>query len=210
MEIVIAVAKGRLEEVNCKLFSEMGISFNENLKETRRLILRNEEKSITCLLVRPSDVPMFVEYGVADLGIVGKDVVIERSSRVKVVCDLDFGKCKFSVAGVKGKAMDYSSKVIKVATKYPNITQKYFEKKKQSIEILKLNGSLELAPLLGLSEVIVDIVETGSTLKANGLEVFEDILDINTQIISNHNSYILKRDRINELIGNIKTIQRKC
>jgi len=205
MEITIALPKGRLAEMLNKIFEKMGFNFNEDMKNTRNLVLKDEENLITCFLVKPSDVLIYVENGVADIGIAGKDVVLENNKSVKVICDLEFGKCKISVAGIKGKTINYSSEIIKVATKYPNITKDYFDKKNQKIEILKLNGSVELAPLLGLSEVIVDIVETGSTLKSNGLEVFEDIFEVNAQIILNPKSYILKEERIKQLVANIKT-----
>lgn len=145
----------------------------------------------------------YVEKGVTDLGIVGKDTILESDTNVYEVFDLGFGKCKFSIAGIKGEKIYKKDDILKVATKYPEIAKKYFKERQQKIEIIKLNGSVELAPLVGLSDVIVDLVETGNTLKANGLEVIEDMFNISARLISNRVSYRFKFDRIQNIIKSL-------
>ena len=170
--IVIAIAKGRIEK---DVYRRLKILNMEDCIETdsRKLIFTDEENKITYIHVKPSDVVTYVEKGVADLGIVGKDTILENENDDEVyeLLDLGFGKCKFSVAGIKGKNNYSKEEILKVATKYPHIAKKYFKSRGQNIEIIKLNGSVELAPIVGLSDVIVDLVETGNTLKVNGLEI---------------------------------------
>ena len=190
--IVIAIAKGRIEK---DVYRRLKILNMEDCIETdsRKLIFTDEENKITYIHVKPSDVVTYVEKGVADLGIVGKDTILENENDDEVyeLLDLGFGKCKFSVAGIKGKNNYSKEEILKVATKYPHIAKKYFKSRGQNIEIIKLNGSVELAPIVGLSDVIVDLVETGNTLKVNGLEIVEDMCNISSRIIANRVSYKL-------------------
>ena len=199
--IVIAIAKGRIEK---DVYRRLKILNMEDCIETdsRKLIFTDEENKITYIHVKPSDVVTYVEKGVADLGIVGKDTILENENDDEVyeLLDLGFGKCKFSVAGIKGKNNYSKEEILKVATKYPHIAKKYFKSRGQNIEIIKLNGSVELAPIVGLSDVIVDLVETGNTIKANGLEVYEDLFDISARIIANRVSYKFNYDKIQKII----------
>lgn len=155
------------------------------------------------MLLKNSDVVTYVSNGVADIGIVGKDMVKESQSEVYQLYNLDFGHCKMCIAGEKGKKLYQNNSVLKVATKFSNSSKEYFESKGQKIELIKLNGSVELAPILGLSDVIVDIVETGNTLRANGLEILEDMYDIHPQIIANRIGYKFKMEQIDEIINKI-------
>ncbi|MDP0493176.1 MAG: ATP phosphoribosyltransferase, partial [Fusobacterium sp. JB021] len=166
----------------------------------RKLIFKDEKNKINYIYVKPSDVITYVEKGVADLGIAGKDNILESNTDVYEVLDLKFGKCKFSIASIKEQKIYSKNNVLKVATKYPEITKKYFENKQQKIEIIKLNGSVELAPLVGLADVIVDLVETGNTLKANGLETIEDMFNISARLICNRISYRFNYERIQNII----------
>ena len=199
--IVIAIAKGRIEK---DVYRRLKILKMEDCIETdsRKLIFTDEENKITYIHVKPSDVVTYVENGVADLGIVGKDTILENENDNEVyeLHDLGFGKCKFSVAGIKGKNNYSKEETLKVATKYPRIAKNYFKSRGQKIEIIKLNGSVELAPIVGLSDVIVDLVETGNTLKANGLEIVEDMCNISSRIIANRVSYKFKKSKIESIV----------
>lgn len=199
--IVIAIAKGRIEK---DVYRRLKILNIEDCIETdsRKLIFTDEENNITYIHVKPSDVVTYVEKGVADIGIVGKDTILENENDNEVyeLLDLGFGKCKFSVAGVKGKNNYSKEEILKVATKYPTIAKNYFKSRGQKIEIIKLNGSVELAPIVGLSDVIVDLVETGNTLKANGLEIVEDMCNISSRIIVNRVSYKFKKSKIENIV----------
>ena len=197
--LTIALAKGRIEGESFKKFKKMGLGDSIDT-DTRKLIFKDEENKIIYIHVKPSDVVTYVEKGVADLGIAGKDTILENETDVYEIYDLGFGKCEFAVAGLKGDSIYREDEYLKVATKYPNIGKKYFKEKGQKIEIIKLNGSVELAPIVGLSDVIVDIVETGNTLKANGLEILEDICNISARIISNRASYRFKYEQIQNII----------
>ncbi len=205
--ITIALAKGRLAMQTIELLEKSGITCNEiKDKETRKLIFTNEELGLKFFLSKTSDVPTYVEYGAADLGVVGYDTIAEEGRKVLEVLDLGLGKCNMCVAGpaIAKDALE-TGRIRRVATKYPKIAKDYFyEKKHQTVEIIKLNGSVELAPIVGLSEVIVDIVETGSTLKANGLEVLETICPLSARVIVNEASMKLLRDRILKLINALK------
>ena len=204
--IVIAIAKGRIEK---DVYRRLKILNMEDCIETdsRKLIFTDEENNITYIHVKPSDVVTYVEKGVADLGIVGKDTILENENDNEVyeLLDLGFGKCKFSVAGVKGKNNYSKEETLKVATKYPTIAKSYFKSRGQKIEIIKLNGSVELAPIVGLSDVIVDLVETGNTLKANGLEIVEDLCNISSRIIANRVSYKFKKVKIENIIAKFES-----
>ena len=199
--IVIAIAKGRIEK---DVYRRLKILNMEDCIETdsRKLIFTDEENKITYIHVKPSDVVTYVEKGVADLGIVGKDTILENENDDEVyeLLDLGFGKCKFSVAGIKGKNNYSKEEILKVATKYTHIAKKYFKSRGQNIEIIKLNGSVELAPIVGLSDVIVDLVETGNTLKVNGLEIVEDMCNISSRIIANRVSYKFNKEKIENIV----------
>jgi len=195
----IAVGKGRLAETTMDKLGEMGITFPEYSKKSRKLIFTSANDEVKLVFVKATDVGIYVERGACDLGVIGKDTLMEAESKVYEMVDLGFGRCNFSVAAPKGYKQDPSKKMI-VATKYPTVAKKYFEKKGVPIEIIKINGSVELAPLLGLSDVIVDIVETGTTLKENGLVVTEVMYDISARLIVNKASLKTKKDEIMSVI----------
>ena len=199
MSLTIAIPKGRLGEQAISMFKSTGIGESINEK-SRKLIFEDENRNIKFMLLKNSDVITYVENGVADIGISGKDMIMENNSDIYELYKMNIGKCKLSVAGIKGKKIFMDDTILKVATKFPEISKKYFDSKGQKIRIIKLNGSIELAPILGLSDVIVDIVETGNTLKANGLEVLEDMYDVSAIVISNRISYKFKRKEIKEII----------
>ncbi len=200
--LTIALAKGRLAKKTLEILEQAGIPCEEMRDpHTRKLIFTNEEKGLKFFLSKATDVPTYVEYGVADLGVVGKDVILEEGRRMYEVLDLRMGVCKMCVAGKPEAALFLErGDLIRVATKYPNIAKDYFyNRKKQTVEIIKLNGSVELAPIVGLSEVIVDIVETGSTLRENGLTVLEEICDVSARVVVNEVSMKMKNDQITEI-----------
>ena len=200
--LTIAIAKGRIEKDIYRRLEALNMEKWID-RDSRKLIFTDEENHITYIHVKPSDVVTYVEKGVADLGIVGKDTILENENESEVyeLYDLGFGKCKFWVAGMKGKKDKYlTSENLKVATKYPVIAKNFFKSRGQKIDIIKLNGSVELGPIVGLSDVIVDLVETGNTIKANGLEVYEDLFDISARIIANRVSYKFNYDKIQKII----------
>ena len=176
-------------------------------KNSRKLIFTNEELKLRFFLAKGPDVPTYVEYGAADIGVVGKDTILEEGRKVYEVLDLGYGKCKMCVCGYKDAApLLQHHELIRVATKYPNIAKDYFyNKKHQTVEIIKLNGSIELAPIVGLSEVIVDIVETGSTLRENGLEVLEEVCPLSARMIVNPVSMRMESERIKNLLMKLRT-----
>lgn len=204
--IKVAMPKGRIGELSAKLFESMGFEGLTEAKSSRKLIFTDEKNKIMYFMVKPSDVPVYVEYGSADIGIVGKDVLLEESKNLYEVLNLGFGNCKIVIAGPKelqekGNEIRYK----RVATKYPHIAREYYENKKnESVEIIKLNGSVELAPLAGLAEVIVDIVETGSTLKENGLVVLETIAPVSARLVVNRVSLKMKSTGIEKIIEGLK------
>ena len=201
--VTIALSKGRIGNEAIKLLKDIGLSEDVDL-DSRKLIFNDHKNNIRYICVKPSDVVTYVENCVADLGIVGKDTIMECEGDIYEILDLGLGKCKISVAGIEGNRTWEKNEILKVATKYETITRKYFNKKQQKIEIIKLNGSIELAPLVGLSNVIVDIVESGSTLKANGLEVIEDICSISSKLICNRVSYRFKNKKIENIVTLLK------
>lgn len=207
--LTFALAKGRIAKQTMEILGKIGITCEEMKdKSSRKLIFVNEELKIKFFLAKASDVPTYVEYGAADFGVVGKDTILEEGRNLYEVVDLGLGKCKMCVAGPK-EAEKYlqSGQLIRVATKYPSIAKDYFyNKKRQTVEIIKLNGSIELAPIVGLSEVIVDIVETGSTLKENGLIVLEEITDLSARMIVNQVSMKMEHERIGKLIQDLKAV----
>ncbi|MHB8132380.1 MAG: ATP phosphoribosyltransferase [Mobilitalea sp.] len=197
--ITIALAKGRLALNTLEVLEKIGISCDEiKDKSSRKLIFVNEELKLKFFLAKATDVPTYVEYGAADIGVVGKDTILEEGRKMFEVVDLGLGKCRMCVAGpASAKELLQHGALIRVATKYPNIAKDYFyNKKHQTVEIIKLNGSIELAPIVGLSEVIVDIVETGSTLRENGLEVLEEICNISARMVVNEVSMKMEHERI--------------
>ncbi|MCT4545457.1 MAG: ATP phosphoribosyltransferase [Vallitalea sp.] len=206
--LTIALAKGRLAKKTMKLLEQIGINCDEMKSDTRKLIFTNEELKIRFFLAKASDVPTYVEYGAADIGVVGKDTILEEKRNLYEVLDLGFGKCKMIVAGPSEmkEVLDKGS-FIRVATKYPNIAKDYFyNKKNQTVEIIKLNGSIELAPLVGLSEVIVDIVETGTTLKENGLVILEEICPLSARMVVNRVSMKMENERISNIIKGLRDV----
>lgn len=201
--LTIALTKGRLANQTIRLLEEIGISCTEMQdKDSRKLIFTNEELGLRFFLAKGPDVPTYVEYGAADIGIVGKDIIMEEKRKIHEVMDLGFGACKMCVCGPKSanKYLEHNQ-LIRVATKYPNIAKEYFYNRcGQTVEIIKLNGSIELAPIVGLSEVIVDIVETGTTLRENGLDVLRVVCDLSARVVINPVSMKLEQERIMQLI----------
>lgn len=205
--ITIALAKGRLALNTLGVLEKIGITCEEiKDKTSRKLIFVNEELKLKFFLAKANDVPTYVEYGAADIGFVGKDTILEEGRKMFEVVDLGLGKCRMCVAGpASAKELLQHGELIRVATKYPNIAKDYFyNKKHQTVEIIKLNGSIELAPIVGLSEVIVDIVETGSTLRENGLEVLEEICNISARMVVNEVSMKMEHERITKIIKDLK------
>ncbi|MFO7611731.1 MAG: ATP phosphoribosyltransferase [Clostridia bacterium] len=204
--LTIALPKGRLAELTLELLDKAGIQCSVTDLKTRKLVIEDDDSLVRFFMAKPSDVPVYVEYGAADLGVVGKDTLMEESRDLYEVLNLGFGACRMVVAGpeeLKGRLDEIPNK--RVATKYPNVAREYFEiVRKESIEVIKLNGSVELAPLVGLSEVIVDIVESGRTLKENNLVVLEEISDISARLVVNKVSMKMKSDRIRALIQGIR------
>lgn len=205
--LTFALGKGRLADKTLETFEKIGITCQEMKdKKTRKLIFVNEELKLRFFLSKGPDVPTYVEYGAADIGIVGKDTILEEKRNIYEVLDLGFGKCRMCVCGPQeARELLKHQELIRVATKYPGIAKDYFyNKKHQTVEIIKLNGSIELAPIVGLSEVIVDIVETGSTLKENGLEVLEEICPLSARMVVNQVSMKMEHERITKLITDLK------
>lgn len=206
--LTFALGKGRLANQTLELFEKIGITCEEMKdKNSRKLIFTNEELKLRFFLAKGPDVPTYVEYGAADIGVVGKDTILEEGRKVHEVLDLGYGKCKMCVCGYKDAApLLQHHELIRVATKYPNIAKDYFyNKKNQTVEIIKLNGSIELAPIVGLSEVIVDIVETGYTLRENGLEVLEEVCPLSARMIVNPVSMRMESERIKNLLMKLRT-----
>ena len=210
--LTFALAKGRMAKKTMELFEAIGLSCEEMKDEkTRKLIFTNEELGLRFFLAKANDVPTYVEYGAADIGIVGKDTILEEGRRLYEVLDLGIGKCRMCVCGPAeaGEKLKHHE-LIRVATKYPNIAKDYFyNKKHQTVEIIKLNGSIELAPIVGLSEVIVDIVETGSTLRENGLTVLEEVVPLSARMVVNQVSMKIEHERISRIIQDMRAYLNK-
>ena len=205
--LTFALGKGRLVSSTMELLDKCGIRCDEVTdKHTRKLIFTNEDLKLRFFLAKGPDVPTYVEYGAADIGIVGEDTILEEKRRVYEVLDLGFGKCRMCVCGPhEAKELLDHHELIRVASKYPNIAKEYFyNQKHQTVDIIKLNGSVELGPIVHLSDVIVDIVETGSTLKENGLEVLEEICPLSARMIVNQVSMQMETERIKKLIADLK------
>ena len=210
--LTFALTKGRLANRTLEMLEKLGITCEEMKdKSSRKLIFVNDELKLKFFLAKGPDVPTYVEYGAADIGVVGKDTIIEEGRKVHEVLDLGFGKCRMCVCGHEDAAeLLKHHELIRVATKYPNIAKDYFyNKKHQTVEIIKMHGSIELAPIVGLSEVIVDIVETGSTLKENGLTVLEEVCPLSARMIVNPVSMRMEIERIRELINNLRSLLRE-
>ena len=207
--LTFALGKGRLANKTLETFEKIGITCEEMKdKNTRKLIFVNEEYKLRFFLAKGPDVPTYVEYGAADIGIVGKDTILEEARNIYEVLDLGFGKCKMCICGpAEAKELLKHHEQIRVATKYPKIAKDYFyNKKHQTVEIIKLNGSIELAPIVGLSEVICDIVETGSTLRENGLVVLEEVCPLSARMGVNQVSMKMENERITKLITDLKRV----
>ena len=210
--LTFALAKGRLAKTTLGLLEQIGITCEEMKdKDTRKLIFVNEELKLKFFLSKATDVPTYVEYGAADIGVVGRDTILEEGKNLYEVLDLGFGKCRMCVCGPESaKELLNSHAMIRVASKYPNIAKDYFHNvKQQTVEIVKLNGSVELAPIVGLSEVIVDIVETGTTLKENGLGVLEEICPLSARMVVNQVSMKMEQERIRDLITKLAALQNE-
>lgn len=205
--LTFALTKGRLAKQTLEMLEKLGITCEEMKdKSSRKLIFVNEERKLKFFLAKGPDVPTYVEYGAADIGVVGKDTIVEEGRKVHEVLDLGFGACRMCVCGYQETAeLLKHRELIRVATKYPNIAKDYFyNKKHQTVEIIKLNGSVELAPIVGLSEVIVDIVETGATLKENGLGVLEEVCPLSARMVVNQVSMKMEDERIRKIISDLK------
>lgn len=207
--LTFALAKGRLAKKTLALLEQIGITCEEMKDpDTRKLIFVNEELKMKFFLSKATDVPTYVEYGAADIGVVGKDTILEEGRNLYEVMDLGFGKCRMCVCGpASARELLKKNEIIRVASKYPVIAKDYFNNRKhQTVEIIKLNGSVELAPIVGLSEVIVDIVETGSTLRENGLEVLEEVCPLSARMVVNQVSLKMENERIHRLLEDLNRL----
>ena len=202
----IALTKGRIENSAIKMFESAGINCSEIRDKGRKLIFDNLEENMQVVLAKAADVLTYVEHGTVDIGIVGKDTLLEENKNVYEVLDLKFGCCKFALAGLKGNKFDRGYNRKKIATKYPNVARNFFRQRGQDVEIIKIEGSVEIAPILGLTDAIIDIVESGNTLKENGLEVIEDICSISARLIVNVASMKMKSNQIKKLIERLERV----
>lgn len=204
MSLRIALTKGRLEKQTVDLFQKMGLDCDELINKGRRLILKVNDYEV--VLAKAADVITYVEHGVCDIGVVGRDTIVENGKSFYEMMDLNLGKCDFALAAKKGTNFYDGFNIKRIATKYPNVAKAYFEGRGMDVKIIKIEGSVELAPLLNLADGIVDIVETGTTLKENGLEVIEKIMPISARVIVNMASMKLKRDEIDEFLENLGNV----
>lgn len=210
--LTFALGKGRLANKTLEMFEKIGITCEEMKdKDTRKLIFVNEYLKLRFFLSKGPDVPTYVEYGAADIGIVGRDTILQEARNIYEVLDLGFGKCRMCVCGPESaRDLLQHHEQIRVATKYPKIAKDYFyNKKHQTVEIIKLNGSIELAPIVGLADVIVDIVETGSTLRENGLTVLEEVCPLSARMVVNPVSMKMEQERIGKLISDLREVMNK-
>lgn len=210
--LTFALGKGRLANKTLEMFEKIGITCEEMKdKDTRKLIFVNEDLKLRFFLSKGPDVPTYVEYGAADIGIVGRDTILQEARNIYEVLDLGFGKCRMCVCGPESaRDLLQHHEQIRVATKYPKIAKDYFyNKKHQTVEIIKLNGSIELAPIVGLADVIVDIVETGSTLRENGLTVLEEVCSLSARMVVNPVSMKMEQERISKLISDLREVMNK-
>ena len=206
--LTIALPKGKLFGLSADLLGKIGYTAEDLSEKSRKLVITNEEKKIKFIISKTADVPTYVEYGAADIGVIGKDVLLESGKDVYELLDLGFGKCHLMMAVDKNKKReklsDYAN--TRVATKFPHIAEKFFNSKGMQMEYIKLNGSIELGPIVGLSESIVDIVETGTTLRENNLEEIDFIMEATARLICNRVSFKLKFDRIHQLTEDLRKI----
>jgi len=204
--VTIAVPKGRVLRSLAARFAAAGVPESVLLEDDRRLVRTTPDGSVRFLLLKPDDVPTYVEYGAADLGVVGRDVLLEREYDLYVPLDLGIGRCKMSVAGLAGKPPRADElRPLRVATKFANIAARYYREQRRQVEIIYVQGSVELAPITGLADVIVDLVETGETLRQNGLQVFEDVVDISSVVIANVAAFKLQREPIRKLLAALES-----
>jgi len=205
---VIALCKGRFLDPSLELLASAGIRFSEDVPSSRKLIFESEDGRHRAVLVKPADVPTYVEYGAADTGIAGRDVLMETRADVLQPLDLNFGHVKIAVAAPKGTQSinGNDNPTVRIATKYPHITMDYFNARGIPVEIIPLSGSIELAPLIGLADRIVDLVETGRTLKENGLEITEVIAESSARLLINRAGYQTKRNEVRELIQALEKV----
>ncbi len=202
--IRIAITKGRLEEHAIKMFEEIGLDCTELKNKGRKLIFKDKKNNIEFVLVKSTDVLTYVEHGAADIGIVGKDTLMEQKKNFYEVVDLKVGKCIFAVASLPSFQSNEGYNRIKIATKYPTVAKEYFKKNGEDVEIIKIDGSVELAPILQLSDAIVDLVETGNTLRENGLIIIDKICDISARMIVNRASMKMNKEKITNLIRKVQ------
>ena len=205
--INIALPKGRLGEKVYAMFEKAGYTCPSIKENNRKLIFENEELNVKYFWVKPTDVSVYVEHGAADIGVVGRDILLEYEPDIYELFDMNMGKCRMCVAA-KNDFHDDRGRTLRVATKFPNIARTYYASKSREIEIIKLNGSIELAPILNLSDVIVDIVETGKTLYENGLKPYEDIVDISARFIANKASYKFKNEKIEAILEKLRELKK--
>lgn len=206
--VSIALPKGRLGNKAYSILQKCGYTVSELMDDSRKLVFENAESGVRYFLVKPSDVAIYVEYGAADVGVVGKDVLIESGADVYELLDLGIGKCRMCVAAKEDYVEDTGRATV-VATKFPRVARDYFMATNREIEIIKLYGSIELAPLLGVSDVIVDLVETGTTLKENRLRVTEEIFSVSARLIANKAAYKFKENEIREIVARMKEVTGK-
>ena len=206
--LTIALPKGKLFSLSARLFEKVGITAEHMSEKSRKLVISNHDLKVQFIITKTSDVPTYVEYGAADIGIIGKDVLLESGQDVYELLDLGFGKCRLMMAvpreEKRAHLMDYAH--TRVATKYPNIAEQFFARQGMQMEYIKLNGSIELGPIVGLSESIIDIVETGTTLVENDLEEIAHIMDVSARLIVNRVSFKLKFDRIYKIVNDLKQV----
>ena len=209
MSLSIALTKGRLEKKTVAMLEKMGYG-TENLKDKgRALVFEDTKKDIRYFLVKSNDVITYVNHGVADIGVVGKDTLMERGNQNYELLDLQIGKCKFCVASLPGKDVFQKVGHVKIGTKYPHVAREYFLSRGIDVEVIKIDGSVELAPILGLADGIVDIVESGTTLKENGLVILEDVCPISARVIVNKASFKLKREEIMAVIHDLESVVKE-
>lgn len=206
MAIQIALTKGRLEKESIKIFEKAGFDCADLKNKGRKLVFHDEENNIKYFLVKAQDSITYVEHGVADIAIVGKDTLMESDENFYEILDLGIGKCKFIVASMPNSQLFNKIGHIKIGSKYPSVTKNYFKRKEMDVEVIKIEGSVELAPILGLCDGIVDIMETGTTLKENGLVVLDEVCDISARVIVNKASFKMKQKEILEFINKIKAV----
>lgn len=204
-QLTLALAKGRTARDSIELLERAGIYFPDFNEKSRKLVFYNETKDIKMIYVKAVDVTTYVEQGAADIGIVGKDNILEAGANLYELLDLNIGRCKFSVASLHKTSIEKGIPV-KVASKYPKVTKDYFKKLGIPVEVIKLNGSVELAPIIGLADYIVDIVETGNTIRENGLSILTDVADISTRLVVNKASFATKTEAIQRLIDQLKEV----